>query len=409
MLEVDREACSDPCARSAAGQGADDWEPAPQESAAQRPLRVMFLHTWAGVGGAETLMLNLIRRLDRRRFAPELACLKTLGAIGQTLSAEIPTYERLLSHKFDLRVLPRLTRLLRQRQIDAIVSVGAGDKAFWGRLAARLAGVPVALMAIHSTGWPDEIGRLNRALTRLTDGFIAVAQSHGRYLTDVERLPAAKVFVIPNGIDTRQFCPRPKCDDARGRLGLSPGPLVGTVARLTEAKNLELFLEVAARTRRGRADAQFVIVGDGPLGDALRRKAQELGLAQAVHFLGWRSDIAEIVALLDVFLLTSRMEANPVSVLEALGCGVPVISTRVGSVAETVVEGVGYLVEPGDAAGMTARLGELLDHPQQARQMGAVGRRLVEDHWSLDGMVEKYQELIERLYRQKRPAGGGTP
>ena len=135
------------------------------------PLRVMFLITSMPVGGAETLLVNLIRRLDRERFAPELACLKQLGPLGEELAGEIPAHHGLLNRKYDLRILPRLTKLLARRKIDAVVTVGAGDKMFWGRLAAWRAGAPVVLSALHSTGWPDGIGRLNRLLTPITDGF----------------------------------------------------------------------------------------------------------------------------------------------------------------------------------------------------------------------------------------------
>ena len=102
-----------------------------------RPLRVMFVITSMHVGGAETLLLNLLRRIDRSRFSPELCCLKELGELGEQLQHEIPVYEKLLRNKFDIGVFWRLTRLLRRRQIDAVVTVGAGDKMFWGRLAAR--------------------------------------------------------------------------------------------------------------------------------------------------------------------------------------------------------------------------------------------------------------------------------
>src|SRR4029077_214292 len=113
-----------------------------------RPLKVMFLHTTVGLGGAETLLVDLIRRLDRSRFAPELCCLKGLGPVGEMLAAEVPAFERLLRHKYDAPVIRRRPRFFRRRQVDAIVTVGAGDKMFWGRLAARLAGVPVVISAI---------------------------------------------------------------------------------------------------------------------------------------------------------------------------------------------------------------------------------------------------------------------
>src|SRR5262245_38735121 len=150
-------------------------------------LRLMFVHTFMPVGGAETLLVNLIRRLDRQRFAPEICCLKFPGPLGEVMAREVPVFSGLLRGKYDARVLPRLTRLLAKRRIDAVVTVGAGDRMFWGRLAARFAKVPVILTALHSTGWPDVVGRLNRLLTPITDGFIAVAETHGRYLREEER------------------------------------------------------------------------------------------------------------------------------------------------------------------------------------------------------------------------------
>ena len=100
------------------------------------PLRVMFVITSMPVGGAETLLVDLIRRLDRSEFLPELCCLKELGPLGEDLAREIPAFDHLLVHKTDLRVFPRLVGLLRRRRVNAVVTVGAGDKMFWGRLAA---------------------------------------------------------------------------------------------------------------------------------------------------------------------------------------------------------------------------------------------------------------------------------
>ncbi len=151
----------------------------------------MFIQTDMRVGGAEVLTANIIRRLDRERFAPELCCLKECGELGESLADEIPVHHHLLRSKYDLRVWPRLTSLLRQREVEAVITVGAGDKMFWGRLAARRVGVPVVLAALHSTGWPDGVGRLNRMLTPITDAFIAVAESHGRFLAENLAFPEA--------------------------------------------------------------------------------------------------------------------------------------------------------------------------------------------------------------------------
>lgn len=200
---------------------AGTFRSATERPAGHGPLRVMFMVTSMPVGGAETLLVNLIDRLDRDRFSPALCCLKEYGPLGEVLAGRIPAVQGLLAHKYDFRVLPRLVHLLRRRS-DVVVTVGAGDKMFWGRLAARFAGVPVVISALHSTGWPDRVGHLNRLLTPLTDAFIAVAESHGRYLTEEEGFPPGKVHVIPNGVDTTRFMPRGDKAGRRAMLGLPP-------------------------------------------------------------------------------------------------------------------------------------------------------------------------------------------
>jgi glycosyltransferase involved in cell wall biosynthesis len=377
------------------------------------PLRVMFVLTSMPVGGAETLLVELIRRLDRARFLPELCCLKELGPLGAELAEEIPAHAGLLSHKYDVAVLLRLARLMARRRIDAVVTVGPGDKMFWGRLAARAAGVPVVCAAIHSTGVPDHVEWPNRLLAALTDAFIAVAEPHSRYLAEHEGCPAAKVRVIPNGVDVEKFHPRWPSRALRETLGLPPGaPVAGMVAALRPEKNHELFLRAAAVVRTKLPDARFLVIGDGPRRTTLETLAAELSLDRAVQFLGTRNDVPELLALLDVLVLTSHMEANPVSILEAMAAEKPVISTRVGSVGETVIDGqTGYLVAPGATAELAARMTELLSDPQRAAVLGRAAREHVVAHWSIEHTVAGYQDLLEGIYAAKvgnRDWGLGT-
>jgi glycosyltransferase involved in cell wall biosynthesis len=373
------------------------------QRAATRPLRTLFIHTSMPVGGAETLTVNLIRRLDRARFAPELCCLKEPGPLGEMLAAEIPVHHSLLANKYDLRIWPRLTKLLRKRQVDAVITVGAGDKMFWGRLAARRVGVPVVLSALHSTGWPDGIGRLNRLLTPITDGFIAVAAAHGQFLVDEERLPAGKVFVIPNGVDTDRFAAVPDAAAVRRELGIGPtDPVVTIVAALRPEKNHELFLEMASRVLCELPAARFLIIGDGPRRESLEQHARELGIHRSVHFLGSRKDVPRLLSASDVFALTSHNEANPVSILEAMSMGRPVVATDVGSIREAVSEGkTGHLVLPGNADQLATHVLMLARDPLRAQNMGAAAREKVVSRWSLDVMVHGYERLIEKIYARK--------
>ncbi len=371
-----------------------------------RPLRVMFLITSMPVGGAETLLMNLVRGMDRARFQPEICCLKKPGPLGKTLQAEMPVHSGLIQGKYDIRVLPRLWKLLQRRQIDAVITVGAGDKMFWGRLAARLARVPVVVSALHSTGWPDGVGRLNRLLTPWTDAFIAVADTHARFLVEWENFPDAKVQTIHNGIDTCRFAPEdPK--PIRSALGISfSAPVVGIVAALRTEKNHELFLRGAQQIAHEMPGTQFLIIGDGPRQEILQHLARDLDLTSPVHFLGSREDIPQLISACDVLALTSHNEANPVSILEAFGCGCPVVAADVGSIRETVVPGeTGCLFPAGDTEAYVESIVSLLKDPALCHRFGNEGRRRVQRDWSLQRMVDGYQTLIANLYDAKEHRG----
>jgi glycosyltransferase involved in cell wall biosynthesis len=147
-----------------------------------------------------------------------------------------------------------------------------------------------------------------------------------------------------------------------------------------------------------------LIIGDGPERPHIEQQIAELGLQHRFHLLGSRHDTPHLLAALDVFTLCSLNEANPVSILEALSTGIPVVSTDVGSIRETVIDDhTGFLVPSEDAIALASRVCELLRSPQRAKQLGKNGRDHIVQGWSLDSMVSGYEELIERIYRQKNP------
>ena len=249
------------------------------------PLRVMFVITSMPVGGAETLLVELIRRMDRERFLPELCCLKYFDPLGEVLAERFrpsPACWRTST----TCVLWRLTRLMRQRRIDAVVTVGTGgDKMFWGRLAGWLAGVPVICSALHSTGLPDHVeiaqppvGPADRRLYRR--GRVARALLGG-----ARGLPGEEDRVIPNGVDVERFHPRWPDRALQQELGLERGaPVAGIVAALRPEKNHEMFLQAAALVHRKLPAARFLVVGDGPRRAKLEALAENLGIAEAVRF-----------------------------------------------------------------------------------------------------------------------------
>ena len=350
------------------------------------------------------LVANLVRQMNRARCVPEIACLKDAGVLGEQLSCEVPVHANLIRGKYDVGVIWRLNRLFRKRQIDCLITVGAGDKLFWGRLAAKTVPVPVVLSALHSTGWPDGIGRLNRLLTPITDGFIAVAQSHAQYLRDEEGLPEKKIFVIRNGVDTDRFVfDEMVRQRIRRELQItSNAPVVAIIAALRPEKDHQLFLESARRLHSTLNNAHFLIVGDGPRRTDLERQTRQLGLGHRIHFLGSRSDIPELLSAVDVFALTSKNEASPVSILEAMACSRPVVAPAVGSIAESVADGLtGVLFSNRSPEAIAEIWLDLLSHPGRAEDMGNAGRKKVVSTGSLKSMTNAYERLLRKTRKNK--------
>ena len=377
-----------------------------------RPLNVMFVITSMPVGGAETLLVEMLYRFDPNRIKPVVCCLKHKDVLGEKIQNEFPVISDIIQHKFDVAVVKRLRSIIKEHAIDAIVTIGAGDKMFWGRLAARYAKVPVVLSALHSTGWPDGVGTLNRLLTGITTGFIAVAKSHGRHLVSNEGFPSEKVFVIPNGVDPKRFrfCPQKRLE-WRQRLGIpQDSPVAGIVAALRPEKNHRLFVSAAYEVRKQIPNAHFVIVGDGPVREGIENQIVELDLEDAVHLAGCTDDVPGVLSMMDLFTLTSHNEASPVSILEAMFCERPVVSTDVGSVNESVNHGTtGFLVPEGDLDETANRWVELLSSPAQRDAFGAAGREQVLKTSSLDTMTLGYTELVEYLFAKYENRDGLDP
>ncbi len=375
------------------------------------PQKVLFLLTSMPVGGAETLLVNLTRSFDTDRIDAEVCCLKARGPLGEQLNPTIPVHANMIRHKYDILVVWRLLRLMRRGRYDAVITVGAGDNMFWGRIAAYLARVPFIGSAIHSTGWPDGIGRLNRMLTPLNDAFIAVAEAHGEFLRQSEGLPHDRVVVIPNGVDTDRFKPDTgDRDRLRQDLRLPlDAPICCIVAALRPEKNHARFLRIASEVRKDHhPNAHFLIVGDGTERATLASYASELQIDSSVHFLGSRNDIDRILPACDAFMLTSENEANPVSIMEAMACGLPVLAPAVGSIDEVVTHGVtGFVIPKTDESQFAESLGRVLTDTSLGSSMGAAGRKRILEVGSIQSMVDGYQHLIENA--AKRGSRGGAP
>ena len=366
---------------------------------------IAFIVSSLNPGGVERKLVAVVNRLDREAFRPVVFCLHGGGALISEIQ-DAPVYAGLLANKYDGRVLPRLVSFLRRERATIVFCLGAYDAGWWGRWAALIAGVPIRIVSLHRTEMLNDraaVDALNRWLTPVTDCFIAMSERHRHYLITCEKLPERKVVAIPNGVDTTLFCPSSHNQRLRAELGIPLDiPLVGLVGRLRPEKAHDVFLQAAVLVRETMPQAMFVLVGDGPLRPQIEAQIEGLGLGERVLLLGYRRDMPDVYAALNVCVLCSRNENFPNVLLEAMACEVPVVASAVGSIPDIVPEGEGgRLIPPGDPEALASAVVDLLNHPIRAQALGKVGRQRVERLFTLETMVSRRERLFADLMRIK--------
>ena len=314
--------------------------------------------------------------------------------------------ERLQRHRFDPAAAIRLSRHLRRDPPDVLFILDHHNAMLWGRVAALLNGVPRVVVASHATGL---FGRrrnfrlTDRWLLEFTDRVVALSRAHASYLAETEGVSPASITIIENGIPVDEYAAVD--DDTRTKLerelGLRPQDrVVIMVAALRPEKAHEVFLDAARLLVASHSDLKFLIVGDGPRRGELESMRSRLGLDEHVRFLGVRDDVARLLHLARVLALPSHpaVETLPLSVLEAMAAGVPVVATRVGSLPEVIDSGrTGVLIEPGDPRALAAAIADMVDDPVRSREMAEAARGVVQSRFSVEPMVDKYAALFQSL------------
>ncbi|SNT02437.1 Glycosyltransferase involved in cell wall bisynthesis [Geodermatophilus pulveris] len=378
--------------------------------AVRRPLRLALVLDETSVGGVELLMRDVFRAFDPAVVEPCLVSLRTPGPLAEEFrAAGFPVHVMGRSGKFDLRTLPRLVRTLRRGRTDAVLVTHHHRASLaLGRLAARLARVPVTLVAVHDMDLTGVGGRVlprwAAATLRETDALILLAPSQGEYLhreEGVGRRPWSRTreVVIPNGVTVGPLPDEAARAAARARLGLPVDAfVVGIVARLSAQKAHHVLFEAFAILRRSHPAARLVVVGGGPRERELRALATSLGLGDSVQFTGILRDVPTVLPAFDVSCLSSVHEGVPMAVIEAMASGIPVVATDCGALRDIVVDGEhGHLVPVGNAKALADRLGELAEDPRRRQRMGTAARRRVEERYRVEQTAHGYEELLVDL------------
>jgi glycosyltransferase involved in cell wall biosynthesis len=377
------------------------------------PLRVTFVVPDLAVGGAERHVVDLLTRLDRDVVQPRVVCLGEPGRLFGAAAAVGPATSFGHSRRDVLRSVLALARELRAARTDVVVARGYSAELV-GRLAATLARVPRSVVWVHNCGSLTPRGRARRVADRVldpvTDAYFGVAHRQVPYLVDDLGYPERKVRVLHNGVDVDAFGRREDVaarDAVRAGLGLAPDDVaIGILAALRPEKEHELLLAAVRRVVDAVPRARLVVVGEGERRAGLEARAAALGLGEAVVFAGYRSDVPQVLAALDVLTLaSSAVECFPISLLEAMATGLPAVCTDVGGVAEILVDGeTGFLVASRDETALADRLTTLAADAGLRRRMGDAGRARVRERFTLTANVRETERRLVEL----RPDRGAT-
>jgi glycosyltransferase involved in cell wall biosynthesis len=376
-------------------------------------IRVLLAVTRLELGGAQRVVLQTARGLDRSAFDVGLAwgpgdrLDDEAEAIPNLQRFPVPTLVRRVSPMKDLRALFSLRAILRSFR-PHVVHTHSSKAGILGRLAARLGGV-TAVHTVHGFGFTPLQSAPTRAfyrmaeksMARCTDHFVTVSESDRYRGIEMGLFSADDVSVIRAAIDLERFRAGADGAAARGRLGVpSDVPLVTQVGNFKPQKAPLDFVRVAAAVRRQRPDVWFVMVGDGPLREPAEELARDLGVADQMVFSGWWDDVPGLLAATTVSALTSRHEGLPCSVVESLAAGVPVVATAVDGTVEVVRSNDnGVLAEAGDIAALAEAICRLLDDPDLRSRMSASARQGLED-FDHNLMVRQQEDLYRWMCSQ---------
>lgn len=361
------------------------------------PIRVAFCITDLEVGGAERMFVELVCRLDRRRWEPRVFCLSGPGAlVGRLHSNNIPVTCFGAKSVRHLGVIWRLTKELKAFR-PALMQSFLFHANFVGRIAAWWAGVPRMVCGIRVAERRSRVPLwLDRWTQRFVDHNVCVSQAVAEFSIRNAGLAKSKISVIANGVDFDRFATATAID--RASLGLTDAPLILFVGRLDPQKAPFVLLNAFSRLCQRHVNWQLLFVGEGPLRSSMTEWVIERGLRPSVHFAGLRPDVPELLKSADVLALPSLWEGMPNIVLESMAAGLPVVVSRVEGTAELIREGeTGLLVAPGSVVEMEQQIEKVLLDCEFSKNLAKAAQQIIFKEFTLKSMTQSYEQLYLRL------------
>jgi len=354
------------------------------------------LHTEAshGLGGQELRILAESRWLLDHGWGALVACPPESPLLTEAPAAGVPAVAVRMRGPLDIPALAALRRLMRERAVGLVHTHSSVDS-WLGGLAAKSLRLPV----VRSRHVSIRILRRRALVYRLADRIITSGEAVRAIVVGAGIAPA-RVVSIPPGVDIARFHPRVSGKAVREELGIPAGaPVVGLVANIRGSKGHNVFLEAAGEILGRSPDARFLIVGDGVGFAEVRERVHAMGLEPAVTMMGFRRDIPEVMAALDVLVLPSiRSEATSQVIPQALAVGTPVVASTVGGNPELIRDGeTGRLVAPGDGRALARAVLSLLADPERARALARAGQAAALARYSIDASMARTTDVYRAL------------
>jgi sugar transferase (PEP-CTERM/EpsH1 system associated) len=365
----------------------------------QPPIRIVHVVTTLNIGGLEKVVLDLVRCRTQGVFSAQVVCLDAAGVLDQRFSEVGVPVETIGTAGSVPRRILKLARRLRQLR-PQVLHTHNPQAHLHGAWAGRLAHVPVVVHTKHGRAYPEQrvVAAFSRLAVAWTSRFTAVSEDAARVARDIERVPARILQVIHNGIDVERF-------SATGTRSTGAGRRAVTVGRLDPIKDQTTLLRAVRFVVDKMPEFQLDVVGDGPSRRELEALRATLGLADHVHFHGYREDVAPYLAAADLFVLSSISEGAPLALLEAMASSLPAVATDVGGIREVIVPGeTGYLAPASSPEALGRAMLAVLADPGTLERLGRAARRRVEDRFNLRKVVAQYEHVYLQCLGRHAPS-----
>jgi len=371
------------------------------------PKRVLFLLPQLKQGGAERVVLNLLRGLDRSQFIPYIAWFHGQVLYPFSELKETPMFALNKRDGFDLKTMVTILNIIRRESID-LVNPHHFMPLFYTFPACKASRTKI-IYTEHSVWEAAQVSGMWKTILQFlllrTDAVVGVSPEISAFLKQKYRLSEQRVRTILNGIDTQMFAPTHRNNNFRSTLGLEDSHIaIGMTGNFRKVKNHHLLINAFAHITSRFPNARLVLLGQGFSGDPentekdIHALVRKYGIADKVLFLGYRDDVHTVLQCLDIFCLTSFKEGLPLSLIEAMACGLPVVGTDVEGIRVVIEpDRNGFLVEPHDSGNLARVLSTLIaDRPLRER-MGKEGRKDAERYYSLTRFSRQYNQLFASL------------